>query len=186
MPRPVAIGRASIADAHRQSGVLAQFGQAAGGQQPAPGEDRGAVDVRLDAGQHMGAEDDPGALRAQAVQPLVQLDGGDGIEADGGFVEQQQLRLAEQRLGQAEALAHALGVGLHAAPRGVAQTDLFEQVVHLARPRTLEPGEVLQRLAAGQLRVEGHVLRQEADPPAYVRVFRRPAEYPHRAAGRAQ
>lgn len=55
----------------------------------------------------MGAEDDPGALAAQAVEQLVKLDGGQRVEAHRRFVEQQQARFAEQRLGQAEALAHA-------------------------------------------------------------------------------
>lgn len=105
---PLRVMRAGQAHAGRQSRLAAQFGEAAGHLQAAAGENRGAVDVRLDAGQHMGAEDDPGALAAQAVEQLVKLDGGQRVEAHRRFVEQQQARFAEQRLGQAEALAHAL------------------------------------------------------------------------------
>ena len=41
------------------------------------------------------------------------------VEAGGRLVEQQHARAAEQRLGQAEALAHALGIGADAPPRRV-------------------------------------------------------------------
>ena len=57
---PLRVMWAGQAHAGRQSRLAAQFGEAAGHLQAAAGENRGAVDVRLDAGQHMGAEDDPG------------------------------------------------------------------------------------------------------------------------------
>ena len=45
---------------------------------------------------------------AQAIDQLIELMGGDGIQPHRGFIEQQQARLAEQCLGQAEPLAHPL------------------------------------------------------------------------------
>ncbi len=49
-----------------------------------------------------------------------------GVQSAGRFVQKQQLRLAEQRLGEAQALAHALGVGAHPAVGGLVQPDLLE------------------------------------------------------------
>ncbi len=149
--------------------------------QAAAGENRGAVDVRLDAGQHMGAKDDPGALAAQAVEQLVELDGGQRVEAHRRFVEQQQARFAEQRLGQAEALAHALRVGFQAPPGCMAEADLFQQARGFGRRHALEAGEVAQGFRAAELRVEGHVLRQVAELAARLQAPRIVAEDPHAA-----
>lgn len=178
---PLRVMRAGQAHAGRQSRLAAQFGEAAGHLQAAAGENRSAVDVRLDAGQHMGAKDDPGALAAQAVEQLVELDGGQRVEAHRRFVEQQQARFAEQRLGQAEALAHALRVGFQAPPGGMAEADLFQQARGFGRRHALEAGEVAQGFRAAELRVEGHVLRQVAELAARLQAPRIVAEDPHAA-----
>lgn len=133
----VTLADAAGTDAHRQTGLGTQVRQAACGLQATLGQDRRTIDVGLDTRQHMRAEDDAGAALAQAVDQQVEVMGGDRVEADGGLVEQQQLRFAEQRLGQAETLAHALGIGLHPTVGSMGQADLFEQFVHLAERRPL-------------------------------------------------
>ena len=104
----------------------------------------------------------------QLVERAAEL----GVEARGRLVEQQQPRPAEQRLGQAEPLPHALGVGADATAGGRGEADALEQRLGGASGQPLEPGIEGQYLAAGHRGIEGDGLGQEAQ--LEPRLSRRP------------
>src|SRR3546814_20759359 len=68
-----------------------------------------------------------------------------GVEAIGRLVQEQPARIAEQGLGKAEPLAHALGIVAH-PPRGsVGKPYAFQHQRALALGHALERGEELPR-----------------------------------------
>ena len=69
--------------------------------------------------------------------------------------------VAEDRLREAQALAHALGVAADALIGSIGEADLVEQLVNLVRGCGLQAGEQGQHFAPGHRAVEGDVLRQE-------------------------
>ena len=77
------------------------------------GQDLPAVDDRdagaqlLELGEDVAADHDRLAERPQLAQELAQLDAGARVEAGGGLVEQQHLRIVDQRVGEAQPLLHA-------------------------------------------------------------------------------
>ena len=101
-----------------------------------------------------------------------------GIEAHGRLVDDQQPRVVEQRLRDADALAHAAGETAEAAGPRLGEVDQLEQFVDArrARPRgrPLTAAEVREELARAQMRIDAEVLRQVAERRAQrVRVARR-------------
>ena len=54
------------------------------------------------------------------------------VEADGRLVDDDELRIAEQRLRDADALAHAAGVAAEAAVRRAVQVGQLEQLLDAA------------------------------------------------------
>ena len=59
-------------------------------------------------------------MLAQVVEHLPDGDAGDRIEAGGGLVEKEDLRIVDQAAGNLQAAAHSAGegLGLRAAPLG--------------------------------------------------------------------
>ena len=96
------------------------------------------------------------------------------------------MRIAEQCLGQPQALAHALGIGLDPPVDGMGQPDLFQQIIGLLAGGALDAGKVMQGLATGQLRIEHHVFRQIAELATYFRRVRRAAQHLHLTFGRSE
>src|SRR3546814_14161477 len=88
----------------------------------------------------MGRDEDRRALAAQRVDSAVEVGARGGIEPAGRLVEQQQLRLADQRLRQTETLAHALGKGGNPAAGGGGKADAPEQVIERVGRRALQAG----------------------------------------------
>ena len=101
-----------------------------------------------------------------------------GVEADGRLVDDHELRIAEQRLGDADALPHAARVAAEAPVGGAVEVDELEQLAHAAveldAREALQPPEVEEELARGQPVVDAEVLRQVAELAAQrQRVARR-------------
>ena len=87
-----------------------------------------AVDLPLQFRQRVRRQQHHGAVAAQFAQDFVEVLSRGGVEAGGGFVEQQGARCAEQSLGEAEALPHALGIGFRrAGPPPPPDADAIEQ-----------------------------------------------------------
>ena len=64
---------------------------------------------------------------AQFVDDVAHQQAAERIEARGGLVEKHELRIVEQRLGEADALQHALAVAAQRAIGGVEQVDAGQQ-----------------------------------------------------------
>ena len=77
------------------------------------------------------------ALGGQGAEEVAQPPDPGGIEPVRRLVQHEHLRIAEQRGGEPEALAHAERVALHAPLRGRGQLDERE---HLLDPRRGQPG----------------------------------------------
>jgi hypothetical protein len=77
-------------------------GQQAGAQDGHP------VPQALRLLQVVGAEEDGAPLAFQALQELPNLPGGLGVQAGGGFIEEEDGRIREQGAGEGQTLAHPL------------------------------------------------------------------------------
>ena len=82
------------------------------------GEDLSAVDDRdaraqlLELGEDVAADEDRLAEAAQLAEQLAQLDAGPRVEAGGRLVEEQDLRVVDEGVREAESLLHAPGQAL--------------------------------------------------------------------------
>ncbi len=77
------------------------------------GEDLAVIDDRdaraqlLELGEDVAADDDRLAHRAELAEELAQLDPGARVEARCGLIEEQDLRIVDEGVGQAQPLLHA-------------------------------------------------------------------------------
>ena len=138
------------------------------GQHATLADDNDLLDRLRDLCQHVAREQDRAAGGREVAQRVTQPADAVGVEPVGRLVEDQDLGVAEQRAGEAEALAHALGEAADAALGRVGQADLFEHLVD-ARSRNAhrasEDREMTDRRSSGMpdVRVE-----QGADEAAGV------------------
>jgi hypothetical protein len=109
------------------------------------------------------------------------------VECARRLVEQQQRRPADERLGEPEALLHALGHRLHAPPGRRPEADQVEQLGTL-RGAAVRSGEALverQQLVGGRPPREAEQLGEVAHRRTGGGRARRRAAYAHLAARRA-
>jgi hypothetical protein len=104
--------------------------------------------------------------RTRSLDHLVERLAQRGVEPGGRLVEQHHPRPADQGLGEAEALAHAFGIGADPAGGGFAETHRLEEIERPADRLALQPGVEGLCLPTGQRGVERDVLRQIAELPA--------------------
>ena len=130
------------------------------------------------------------ALFAELADQVLDLGRADRVEARGRLVEQDQLGVVDQRLGQADPALHALGVLAELAVLGGAQADHVDQPVDPLGPlgrRDLEqPAVEVERLLGVQELVEVRLLGQVADPLVLGDVGRRLVEDQRVALGREE
>src|SRR5205823_3314763 len=91
-----------------------------------------------------------------------------GVEAGGGLVDDEQVRVGDQRLPDAEAAAHAAGEGFGASFGDVGQTDAVQGRVDVfpagvAVVDAFDGGDVVEGFGAGQVWVEAGFLGQVAE-----------------------
>ena len=97
-----------------------------------------------------------------------------GIQAGRGLVEQQQPRVAQQRGGDAEALAHPVRVAADPVALAVGELDDVEHLVDPPRGvAAVERGEQLEVLAARQVGVEARRLDEARDAVERARAVAR-------------
>ena len=137
--------------------------QAAGGEDPDPVADR------LDLAEQVARQHDrQTTLVDELAQEVEDLDDAERIDRGRRLVEDQQVRRLDQRVGDAEPLAHAARVLLDRVVGPIGQPDLLEDLVDgrlgLVAPQPVEAGRVAQVLAAGQSAVEADRVGQVADP----------------------
>jgi hypothetical protein len=79
------------------------------------------------------------------------------VEPGGGFVEEQQLRIVQQRTREGQAHLHSLGVLANSGVGSIGQPDGIEQLHRIQRVDVVERREELQVLQPRELLV---VVRQ--------------------------
>ena len=97
-------------------------------------DDRDAGAQLLELGEDVAADDDRLAERAQLAEQLAQLDPGARVEAGRRLVEEQHLRVVDERVGEAQALLHAAREALDVGVALVAEVDELEQVADHPAP----------------------------------------------------
>ncbi len=159
---------------HSAGLAVQQFLRTAPAQQPPAGEDRDVPGDRLDVGDDMGGQQHHPVL-GEGAQQIAEAHPFLRIEAGGGFVDDDDARVPEQRLGDTDPAQHAARVRAERPPHRLGQVDQREQFVD---PGPGGPGgkplggrEVGQELARGEVRVDAEVLREEAEfPPEQIGV----------------
>jgi hypothetical protein len=116
-------------------------------------------------------------LAVQVQQELADLPDALRVEPIGGLVEDQQLRLAQQRHREAQPVPHAQRVVLCRPPPDLAEADLVEDLgdpPSSALPRPAGPGRVQQgQIGPGrQVPVGGRAFDEEPTRPSTCRPCR--------------
>jgi len=126
----------------------ARAGQLCGrprGDELAAEQDRDAVADELDLREQVRVEQDGDATAAQFLEEQAYGAAADRVERRGRLVEEQDARLADERLRDAEPLLHPLRHAVHAAARGVRERDELEQPAPLGGA-AVRAGEALVQL----------------------------------------
>ena len=84
----------------------------------------------FDIGQQVGRQQDGFSAGDQGEDEVLDLAGALGIEAGGRFVENDQIGIVEEGLGEADAAGHALGEAPDGAMAGVREARHVEQLVN--------------------------------------------------------
>jgi hypothetical protein len=161
--------RRRVGRRHERAGVGQQLITAALGDDAPRADDHDPVGDGLDLPEQVRGEQHRaaavGELAQQPAHPAHPL----GVQAVGRLVEDQDLGIAEQRVRQPEALAHAQRVLAHAlARRRAIESDAPEQVLDAPRVHAdglRGHGQRLAPAAAGVLR---RGVEQDAHAPARV------------------
>ncbi|KPK44207.1 MAG: hypothetical protein AMK72_12285 [Planctomycetes bacterium SM23_25] len=147
----------------------------------ASGEDADAVADVADVGQQVRREEDRLAFALEPQDKVLHLARADGVQAGRRFVEEQEFRVVDEGLGQADAPAHSLGVLAElACPGPPIQSDPVEEFggpsAPLAAVEAEEATVEIDRLLAGQKAVQIGLFGQVADALVDGRRSRRQAE----------
>ena len=154
-------------------------------------EDDHPVADALDLGQQVRVEDDRGAAIPGRADDGADIRPTDRVERRGRLIEQDQLRVAEQRDAKAEALLHALREPADRVSRAIREPDPIERLVDRGRVarggQACEPGVQREHLAGRQPRLVPKELGQVADLRARRAIAERcPRTLPDPRVGRAR
>ena len=128
--------------------LAAQVGERALVDDAAGVDDRDAIAQFLHLGQLVAGEQHRDPFAGEAADQQAHVAHAGRVQAGRGLVEDQQPRAAQQRRGDAQALAHAVRVAADAVRRARRQLDDLQHLVDaLARAAAVERGEQLEVLA---------------------------------------
>ena len=137
--------------------------------EPACGEDADPVAHRLDLREQVARQEDRQAVvAAERLEQLEDLLDADRVDRGRRFVEDQDVGVLDERVGDPEPLAHAARVRPDLVAAAIREADLAEDLVdRLLRGLAVEPVEVrgiAQVGAAGHVVVEADRIGQVTDP----------------------
>jgi len=126
------------------------------GEADPPARDHGQLAAQLLHLDHqVGGEQDGQALGGEVAHEPPHVAHATGVEAVGRLVEQQQPGPAQQRAGQPQPLAHALGVATDLVVTAAVELDDLEHLLDpLVVPTAVEGRQQVQVPATGQVGVE--------------------------------
>ena len=105
----------------------------------------------------MGCEEDRDAALAQAIDQLMDVPGSRRVQAGGRLIEEQDLRVTEQRAGQGNPLAKALGQGAARVIGAPGQPDRLEGLplqIALGRGKVKVGGGTLPKSVMSSVTIE--------------------------------
>lgn len=130
-------------------------------------KDRDAVAHHFEFAEEVAVDEDGFALIAEVGQDVADVAAADGVDAIGGFVEEDEVGVVDEGLGEADALHHAFGVGANFAISIGGHADGIEKFARAALAGFAidagESGKEFQSLAAGQVAGEAVVFGEVAD-----------------------
>ena len=139
------------------------------GEQGSVVDDRDACRQALDVGADVrGENDDP--LAGHIAQKRSKSHAFLGIQSRRRFVDDQEPRVVEQRLRDADALAHAAGETAQRPRPCVREVESFQQHrdagAQLAPPDAFQRADVFEELDRREMRIDAEVLREIAERAA--------------------
>ena len=78
--------------------------------------------------KQVAAQNDGFAAPGQGQDQILDFAAADGVQAGGRFVQDDEVGIVDERLGQADAALHALGKLAHHAGAHLAQADHFQKL----------------------------------------------------------
>ncbi len=105
----------------------------------------------------MGGEEDGLAAAAKFDDEVFDLPGADGIEAGGGLVEDEEVGVVDEGLGEPEASLHALGILADGAEAGPAEPDHVDEFIGAVESDASREFEEFAVVVEGLLGVEERV-----------------------------
>ncbi len=144
---------------------VADRAEVTGGDEPAGDDDEDVLGEALDLVQDVGGEDDRATFVGHAAQEAHHLQSLRGIGAVERLVEEEDLRVVDDGGGDFHALLHAFGVAAQAPALDRLHVDGADGAARgpgrIAEAVELRAQE--HELIAGEERVDGFLLRHEAD-----------------------
>ena len=119
-----------VGRAQQQAGAGEQIGQPAGCDDRALGDDDEMVDGGLHLVEQMTGQQHRPATVGEVTQQPAHPGDALGVQSVRWFVQDQHLRLTDERLGDPEPLPHAEGVAAHPPIGRVGQPDEVQQLLH--------------------------------------------------------
>ena len=113
-------------------------------------------------GQGMGTDQDAGTPAFQHFHQIVEMGLGGWVETGGGLVQQQNLRPADQRLGEAQSLSHAFGISFDPFVERLGKPHCLQQCQTVLERFPLQAGEEFDNLGPGHIAVKHDIFRQIA------------------------
>ena len=151
-------------------------------------DERHAIAGRLHFAQQMRIEEHRDPVGAQLVDDAAHQQPAQRIEPGGRLVQEDELRIVQQRLRQPHALEHALAVAAQRAIGGVQQVDARQQPIDAGVQRDaaqpIEPPVEPQQLGRGERVVKAEMLGKKADARADRAIAERRAQHVPRAGRR--
>ena len=130
-------------------------------------QDHHAIADVFDVREQMRTQQNRGSPSPEFQQQILHLAGADGIEAGGRLIEDQQLGIVDQRLGEPEAATHPLRVLADRPTLDLREPDHVEKFVDATLPRAaVEPEDatvVVEGLTGVEEPVQVGLLREIAD-----------------------
>jgi hypothetical protein len=155
--------------AHADAFACQETGDRSALDQATAMDDDHVVDGLLDLGEHVAGDEHRAALRGSAAQDVAQPANALRVQAVRGLVEDEHLGIAQERGGEAQALAHPGGVAARAPIRGNAHLDEIEHLVHARRRQSGEGGEGAQMVAPRASRMHSADLEVRSDRARRIR-----------------
>jgi len=141
----------------------------------------------FDFAEKMRVEKNSGAALSLVADDVADEAAAHGVEAGGGFVEEDEIRFVDESLGEADALHHALGKAAEPAVRMRSEADEIEIGGDaIAKLRGSKPGETAverEEFARGEPVVKTKIFGKEADFAADFDIGERAAENLRATAG---